>query len=72
MKNTLTKKMAKVYSYATDEWVNINTNPNHRLIVALEKRGLIELRVDPTLTPDQVFMQTMLRTFDHWQWRKKP
>ncbi len=71
MKIPLTKKQAEIYSHCTNEWVGINVNPANKIIAALEKRGLIEIRVDPNMSPDEAVMATILRSNNQWQWRRK-
>lgn len=71
MKKYLTKKQAEIYKHASNEWVSINVNPNNKILIALEKRGLIEIRVNPEMTPDEAFFATVMKSNNQWQWRKK-
>lgn len=68
---TLNKKQQEVLNLVTYEWKPMPLSTAHNIVNQLERRGLIEVRLDPTITRADAHAKTMMGDTDHWQWRRK-
>lgn len=69
---TLTRKQQNILAQIPDEWQNMTNSPESKALKQLEKRGLIEMRVDPALDPQTAMVHTLLGDTSIWQIRRKP
>lgn len=69
---TLTKRQRAMYNAIPTEWQNMNISPNSPLLVQLEKRSLVEIRLDPAIDQVTASVATRLGQTGHWQVRRKP
>lgn len=67
----LPKRQRALLEAIPHEWQNMNTSPNMPLLVKLEKRGLVELRLDPSISQVEAEVKTRLGQYGHWQVRRK-
>lgn len=64
--------MQKLYDAILGEWQNMDMRPSQRLLMHLEKRGLIELRPDPSISREELITLTAMGQSGQWQIRRKP
>ncbi len=68
---TLTRKQQDILTQIPVEWENVKDSPESKPLKQLEKRGLIELRIDPALNPQTAMVHTLLGDISIWQVRRK-
>lgn len=69
--HTLTKRQRRVYDHVPAHWQSMNMNPRDRIIAQLERRGLVEVRIDPSIETLDATQREILGQHGHWQIRRK-
>lgn len=61
-----------MYNLIPDVWWNISSSVNDTTLRQLEKRGLVEIRLDPTISQEQAYSMTLIGQPGQWQVRRTP
>lgn len=67
---TLTRKQQKTLNSLGTDWETVEISPESKTLKQLEKRGLIEIRIDPSIDPKTAMALTLLGDRTIWQVRR--
>lgn len=69
---TLSKNQKKMLSFVPSDWSIMAPSPNNIHVKALERRGLIEVRLNPEASRTDSLLRAKLGWQLDWEWRRKP